>query len=433
MRKLFLLSIAVFFISTLFSSNETVNNKEYLTSQKNSRGSFDYSTNYEEAKKTILNHFPHLASDDEIWSFIEVKDIQRRFVGNSWKFFSQFEDNLFYRDLEFVNQERLWATRFDGIARFILSEYREAARGFAGFNTGLYPCFGPRSFLVEFQIEVGRSRLPEKGYLRIWLPLPLHSLIQDDIEILKVSSLEALMGYPRLDGNIGYAFFEFDLASVIGNLKISIVFSFRNLGQHFDIDSASVGEYDTESVLFREHTASSGNIHFDENFTSHAKSIVGEVTSPYLQAKKLYYYIVENVRYSFMEHSTIEADGIPERLYTYEHHFGGCGMQSVFLAALCRSIGIPARTPGGFQLFTGQLGSHFWAEFFMPNYGWVPVDTLAVQLVNYVLNLTDDERKTLTDFFFGNQEPLRMLVQNSEDREPEGEPFDIQYLELAIC
>ncbi|WP_292598419.1 transglutaminase-like domain-containing protein [Mesotoga sp. UBA6090] len=316
--------------------------------------------------------------------------------------------------------------RFDEIVRFMLFEYQETAQGFADFNTGLYPYFDPRSFLVEFQIEAERCRLPDKGYLRIWLHLPLHSPSEDDIDILKVSPLEALVRYPRLEVNIGYAFFEFDLASVVVNLEISIIFSFRHFRQQFDIDPVTVGEYDTESVLFREYTASFGNIYFDENSTSLAKSIVGEETNQYLQAKKLYYYVVENFQYCFMAHSAIEADGIPESLYAYEHHFGDCGMQSVFFATLCRSIGIPARTRGGFQLFSGQLGSRFWAEFFLPNYGWVPVYTSAGQFANYAMNVTDDERKAFIDFFFGNQEPLRVSVQNSVDREPKEGPFDIQ-------
>ncbi|MGC9321031.1 MAG: transglutaminase-like domain-containing protein [Kosmotogaceae bacterium] len=378
-----------------------------------------------------MSHFPLLASDDEIWAFIEKRDIQRRLVGNPWRFFSQFEDNLLYRDLEFVSQERPCAARFDEIVRFMLSEYQETAQGFA-FNTGFYPYFDPRSFLVEFQIEVGRCRLPDNGYLRIWLPLPLHSPSEDDIDILKVSPFEALVNYPRLDGNIGYAFFEFYLASVIVNLEISIIFSFSHFRQQFDIDPATVGEYNTESVLFSEYTASFGNIYFDENSTSLAKSIVGEEANAYLQAKKLFYYVVENVHHSFAAHSAIEAGGISESFYAYEHHFGDCGMQSMFFAALCRSIGIPARTPGGFQLFSGQLGSHFWAEFFLPSHGWIPVDTSADQLANYALNVTDDERKTFIDFFVANQESLRMLVQNSIDREPEEGPFDIQYLSLAM-
>jgi len=116
----------------------------------------------------------------------------------------------------------------------------------------------------------------------------------------------------------------------------------------------------------------------------------------------------------------------------YEHHFGDCWMQSMFFAALCRSVGIPARTSGGFRLFSGQLGSQFWAEFFLPSHGWIPVDTSADQLANYALNVTYDERKTFIDFFFANQESLRMLVQNSIDREPEEGPFDIQYLSLAM-
>jgi len=83
----------------------------------------------------------------------------------------------------------------------------------------------------------------------------------------------------------------------------------------------------------------------------------------------------------------------------YEHRFGDCGMQSMLFAALCRSVGIPARTPGEFRLLSGQLGSHFWAEFFLPSHGWIPVETSTDQPANYALNVTDDERKTFIDFF----------------------------------
>jgi len=243
MRMVFVLFIAVLFVSTLFSSIETVRNEEYLASQKKIKGSFCCSIYCycEEAKEIILSHFPHLASDsdDEICAIIEERDIQRRFGGNSWKLSSQLEGNLFYRDLEFVSQEKSWTAWFDGTVRFILSEYYEAPLGFAVFKTGLYPYFDIRSFLVELQVEDEERAPPDSGYLRIWLLLPPHSLIQDYIEVLKVFPPETLASFPRIDWNIGCALFEFDLASIIGNLEITIVFTFR---QHLGIAPASVKE-----------------------------------------------------------------------------------------------------------------------------------------------------------------------------------------------
>ena len=42
----------------------------------------------------------------------------------------------------------------------------------------------------------------------------------------------------------------------------------------------------------------------------------------------------------------------------------------MYFAALCRSIGIPARAVGGYQMIQGFAGTHFWAEYYLEGYGW---------------------------------------------------------------
>ena len=63
---------------------------------------------------------------------------------------------------------------------------------------------------------------------------------------------------------------------------------------------------------------------------------------------------------------------------TYKRREGACGSQSMLLAALCRSVGIPARVVWG-GLYTpeygGSFGSHAWNEIYMgEDAGWIPVD-----------------------------------------------------------
>jgi len=63
---------------------------------------------------------------------------------------------------------------------------------------------------------------------------------------------------------------------------------------------------------------------------------------------------------------------------TYSRREGACGSQSMLLAALCRSVGIPARVVWG-CLYTpaygGSFGSHGWNEIYMgEDAGWVPLD-----------------------------------------------------------
>ena len=63
---------------------------------------------------------------------------------------------------------------------------------------------------------------------------------------------------------------------------------------------------------------------------------------------------------------------------TYKRRKGACGSQSMLLAALCRSVGIPARVVWGCLYtpeFGGSFGSHGWNEIYMgEDAGWVPLD-----------------------------------------------------------
>ncbi len=406
---------------------------DYYTTQNETKSKMEFTVTFDEAKNTIRMYYPQINADELFYEFIEERDIQRRIVDGSEMFFTGFESNLFYRDLDLVEQNPEWADHFTEAVRFVLSEYgRERQAGFAEFKQPWSAFFDPREFLVEYSIEVPRLDLPDEGDLKIWLPLPLNRLGQDMIEIIDIVPAENVVGFPRIDGEIAYMLLSFELVSLEEDLNIKVLFSFRHFRQEFDIDPSQIGDYDWESPLYIENTLSTESIYYNEEMKDLAGRIIGEEKNAYLQARLLYDYVVENIFYSLIAHASLEAEGIPESLFAMEHGYGDCGMQSMFFAALCRSIGIPARTPGGFQLFSGQLGTHFWAEFYLPNYGWIPVDTSVGQGVMYSVGVTEEESRIYKDFYFGNLDPLRMVVQNSVDMMPEERPKDIQPLEKVM-
>jgi hypothetical protein len=87
----------------------------------------------------------------------------------------------------------------------------------------------------------------------------------------------------------------------------------------------------------------------------------------------------------------------------------------MYFSALCRAVGVPTRTTGGFQTFTGTPAGHFWAEFYLPNYGWIPVDPTAATLVDYLKNVSPVDKEAFHAFFFGSQDDLRLVVQKDTD------------------
>jgi transglutaminase-like putative cysteine protease len=68
---------------------------------------------------------------------------------------------------------------------------------------------------------------------------------------------------------------------------------------------------------------------------------------------------------------------------TMELRAGECGGHSRVLAAMLRSLGIPARTPMGgmyVPLYGGSFGQHMWTEVWLGEaIGWLPVDCTAGQ------------------------------------------------------
>jgi hypothetical protein len=92
-------------------------------------------------------------------------------------------------------------------------------------------------------------------------------------------------------------------------------------------------------------------------------------------AVRLSRWVADNISYE------IPGGGTAAR--TLEIRAGECGSHSLLLAALCRSVGIPARLVWG-CMYTpnngGSFGQHAWTEVHMGDAGWIPVDCTAHEI-----------------------------------------------------
>jgi transglutaminase-like putative cysteine protease len=99
--------------------------------------------------------------------------------------------------------------------------------------------------------------------------------------------------------------------------------------------------------------------------------VVGDETNPYWMVRKIFNYIIENMYYEM-------SGGWNTAPTVLERGNGSCSEYTFVFISMCRAVGIPARYVGS-VVVRGDDASmddvfHRWAEVYIPNFGWIPVD-----------------------------------------------------------
>jgi transglutaminase-like putative cysteine protease len=136
------------------------------------------------------------------------------------------------------------------------------------------------------------------------------------------------------------------------------------------------------------------------------------------RAKAIYDWTCEN---TYRDPDT-RGCGVGDVLQLLKKPSGKCtDIHSVFVT-LCRAAGVPAREIFGIRMGKKTVmditkWEHCWAEFYLPGYGWVPVDPADVRKIMHTHNLTlnDPETQKWRDYFWGAWDPYRIKLAVGRD------------------
>ena len=162
-----------------------------------------------------------------------------------------------------------------------------------------------------------------------------------------------------------------DLSSLLKTQK-SISITRRVKVQSFELfsilDTTNFLVYDIANENYLFYTKPEQFIELNEEITEKAIEIAGSQPNPFQKAKLIFDWVNNNMTYFYPPPKR----GAAAALETLK---GDKGQYSYLFIALCRAVGVPARFVAGFQADeTSKMRYHTWAEFLIPEHGWLPAD-----------------------------------------------------------
>lgn len=242
------------------------------------------------------------------------------------------------------------------------------------------------------------------GPSKLWLPLPLNqdTLFQRTLGHAWEGN-PAKAGMSRQpDGDLELFHCDWE-DGVAGRLQLKTLVTTAD--RHFDVTRRTIAP-EREDIL-RRNLQASRLIPNDGLVFQLGERIIGRIKDPVAQAKAVYDWVVDNTTYDPSLPGCGSGD-IARQLISGQYGGRSADINGLFVA-ICRSIGIPARCVFGLRVGPSRLfrslglagtdatrGQHVRAEFYVPGYGWIPVDPSDVRRAIGLEGLSDQDSRLLS-------------------------------------
>lgn len=214
-----------------------------------------------------------------------------------------------------------------------------------------------------------------EGYintLEFWLSNPIDCDSQVNVTFLDSSGSYSHEHIKPKEYDIDY----YKFINVPKNTNIQIKQKFKSTNYKIDCSGIIIDEikdYNLSSALYRKYTMPEKYIESnDKQIINKSKEITSNETNPYKKAKLIYNWTIEHIDYD-LNNTINEYKGAK---FAFDNKIGLCTEYSCLFVALCRASGIPSRVIAGwcYPIREKKWIGHAWAEVYIENYGWIPVD-----------------------------------------------------------
>jgi hypothetical protein len=382
--------------------------------EKNRRIALDFNKNIDEILLEISDIYTDVSEKQiKIWEKNRVLEFLK--INGEKRYFRRAARNLFRIDNE---AKKLFLEKFGDEKATRNELLKNCLTKIINSQTPVI-----KHFIFTFRLNVKANSVPEGKTIRCWLPFPHQNVdYQKNIKLIDVNSPK----FQISENSPHQTIFLEKNAKKDEKTVFEVKFEFETSSFFAKKNKKIIQKNQCKKYLSEQKP----HIVFSKKIRSLSSQIIENEEDNYQKAKKIFTWISNNITWAAArEYSTIK--NIPE--YVLKNLHGDCGQVTLLFIALCRLNNIPARWLSGFMLHTGSINLHDWAEIFIENYGWIPID-VSFGLQKWAK--TDDLRY----FYFGNIDAFRLIINNDisakfypKKNYPRSETIDFQRGEVEWC
>jgi transglutaminase-like putative cysteine protease len=256
-----------------------------------------------------------------------------------------------------------------------------------------------RSYTLSYTVDVRVEEASSPNALYLWLPKPVLSASQRNTSLLSRNA------DPYVDNYRGTSLYQFLDLPPGSSRQITLSYVMDVYSVETVIQTQNIRQ-DMNSPVQMIHTMPSALIPSDHDAVkAQSAAIVGRERNPYLKARLIYDWLLQNGGIQ----SDILGGGVLEAL---EEGTADSYRASLLFCALARAAEIPAIPVAGILVNRSlRTVRHYWAEFWIDSFGWIPVDPFMGTGAVPSDFVTRDDRAT---YYFGNSDNQRIAFSRGQ-------------------
>lgn len=247
-------------------------------------------------------------------------------------------------------------------------------------------------YLMQYGADIEDIVCSENSSITLRFPIPYKTVFQPNVELIEVEPEPLLNDYQHnlihqmTRIKTGQPKIEFSQTFVLPVYEIN-----TNIQNEDRIPEDSTFDSNFQSEFLGSDSLIPEN---DEKIQELASAICAKEKNPYKKARLIYNYVIHT--FEILNENRTD-DSLP--LEILETNQGDAYDFAIITTALLRAAGIPSVTDGGILVGQDLLTKpHWWCEFYIENFGWIPMDTALAAGLEY----KEWENLNREEYYFGN-------------------------------